>query len=130
MMEKTIRMLKDKGIFDAVVKGVRKGMKKEAVEGFLMLMLHADEELQDQWIDDVHKLGLDTVWKTAQDAVKEQEALEALNDVDIDALYEKATGHRPDQEQEEDCDLDVLIGKVIMSVCKDVIKNYEEKEGC
>lgn len=131
MMEKTIRMLKDKGIFDAVVKGVRKGMKKEAVEGFLMLMLHADEELQDQWIDDVHKFGLDTVWKTAQDAVKEQEALEALNDVDPDALFEKATGHRPDDDQEDkDCRLDDLIDKLIMQICKNVIDDFEKKEGC
>ena len=129
MMEKTIRMLKDKGIFDTVVKGVREGMKKEAVEGFLMILLHADEELQDQWIDDIHKLGLDALWNTIQHELQEQKAVEALNDVDPDALFEKATGHRPDQE-DKDCCLDDLIDKLIMSICKNVIDDFEKKEGC
>lgn len=132
MMEKTIRMLKDKGNFDLLVEAVRKGMKKETVGGFLMFLLQADEELQNQWIDDVHILGLDTVWNTVQKAVKEQEAVEALNDVDPDALFEKATGHRLDQEDFEDktCRLDDLIDKLIVSICKNVIDDFEEKEGC
>ena len=133
MMEKTIRMLKDKGHFDFIVSAVRKGMKKNVLSGLMKtIVLEADEELQNQWVDDIHKLGVDALWDTIQQTLQEQEAVEALNDVDPDALFEKATGHRLDQEDFEDktCCLDDVVDKLIMSVCKKVIDDFEEKEGC
>lgn len=92
MMENVIRMLKENGFFDTTVKNIRRGMKKDMMEDILCLFLQDDQSLEDQWIEDIHKLGVETLWKALQDAVQEQEAVEALNDVDPEALFEKATG--------------------------------------
>ena len=130
MMEKTIRMLKDKGHYDFIVSAVRKGMTKDILSGLMKtIILEADDELQEQWIDDIHMLAVDALWNTIQHELQEQKAVKALDDVDPDALFEKATGHRPDQE-DKDCCLDDLIDKVIMSICKNVIDDFERKEGC
>lgn len=130
MMEKTIRMLKDKGIFGKLVKAVKNDMEKDKLECFLKMYIYLDEELKDQWCEEAKEIAMNSLWNTIQHELQEQKAVEALDDVDIDALYEKATGHRPDQEQEEDCDLNDLIDKVIMSICKNVIDDFEKKEGC
>lgn len=103
MMEKTIRMLKDKGYFDFIVGAVRKGMKKNVLSGLMKtIVLETDEELQNQWVDDVHKLGVDVLWNTIQQTLQEQEALEALNDVDPEALFKKATGNEVPAEEGKD----------------------------
>ena len=94
MMKNTIRMLKENGFFETTVRNVRKGMKKDMMEDVLSIFLQTDETLEDQWIEDIHKLGVETLWNAVQEAVQEQESVEALKDVDPEALFKKATGEQ------------------------------------
>lgn len=98
-MKKTIEMLKQNGFFQTTVDNVRRGMSKDVMEDVLTIILLADEDFEHQWVDDVHKLGIEALWKAVQEEVEEQEAVEALDDVDPEALFRKATGQ--DQEKQD-----------------------------
>lgn len=65
----TINLLKDRKYFGALIWNVKKyGASTETIESALDIFLQEDSVLEDQWIKDIHNMGM----KAVLDAVVEE----------------------------------------------------------
>lgn len=63
-MDKTIKMMKESGLFDSLVKNIlKKGMSKDAVALALDAVCEADENFEYTFLNDIHEIGLNIIWK-------------------------------------------------------------------
>lgn len=118
-MKRTIEMLKEDGFFESMVKFyIDDCMDKEDMETLLSVLL-LDKKLQEQWIKDAHQMGMDYVWYLIEKEAEERKAVEALKDVDPDALFEKATKKTEKTEKNETL-------QEVKKILQDVLKNLDD----
>lgn len=125
-MKKTIEYLKETGRLDEILKMIRNGLTKDGFDLLVTCMVDSDENLEDKWFDDIHRQGLDNLWDHCQGELKEQDAVEALKDVDPDALYKKATGHVPDPKDEQT--VEDWIKDITLTLCEAIVKDLRKDE--
>ena len=86
-MDKTIQMMKESGLFDSLVENIlKKGMSKDAVALALDAVFEADENLEYTFLNDIHEIGLNIIWKELcygaeiyrEENLKKQETVEDL----------------------------------------------------
>lgn len=97
-MKEFIKALEDKGIMEGIIEShifaqslVKHPIDKGGLEMILNLEMADDEELSDLFDEEACNLATDAVFKYVQEKVLEKEAEKALDDVDVDGLFEKAT---------------------------------------
>lgn len=62
-MEKTIQLMKESGLFDSLVKNIHeKDMSIDAVALALDNVCAVDENFEDTFFNDMHKLAMDIIW--------------------------------------------------------------------
>jgi hypothetical protein len=98
IMDKTIKMMKESGLFDSLVDNIlKKGMSKDAVALALDAVFEADENLEYTFLNDIHEIGLNIIWKELcygvevykEENLKEQETVEDLLKKIINLLESK-----------------------------------------
>lgn len=63
-MEKTIKMMKESGLFDSLVENIlKKDMPKEAVEYAIDEICTIDENFENCFFTDIHSIGLNVIWE-------------------------------------------------------------------
>ena len=63
-MEKTIQKMKESGLFDSMVDNIlHHGMPKDAVDFAIDQVCQIDEDFEDIFLNDIHNIGLDIIWK-------------------------------------------------------------------
>lgn len=60
-----------------------------------------DENLEDIFLQEAHAIAVKSVFKYVQKQIVERQKVEAMNGVDVDALFAKATGKTPSKEAEQ-----------------------------
>lgn len=86
---KIIEKLREIGWIDQMKDLVKKENITPAVmEASLKIIFHYDPDMEDAWTEDIHDLGIRSLWDEIQ---KES----ALDDVDPEALFKKATEGKP-----------------------------------
>ena len=125
-MKKTIEYLKETGKLDDILKMIRNGLTKGGFDLLVTCMVDSDDNLEDKWFDDIHRHGLDNLWDHCQCELKEQDAVEALKDVDPDALFKKATGHVPDPKDEQS--VEDWIKDITLTLCEAIVKDLRKDE--
>lgn len=85
---KIIEKLREIGWIDQMKDLVKnQNITPAVMEASLELVFHYDADLEDTWSEDIHNLGIKSLWDEIQ---KES----ALDQVDPEALFKKATGKK------------------------------------
>ncbi|MDO5361951.1 MAG: hypothetical protein Q4F03_04795 [Eubacteriales bacterium] len=102
MMNNTIQKMKDNGMYDRMVKffaekkveNEGKDFTRKNVERIIEfeILARSEHDFVDTLIQDSIDLGISKLVELIMNAVEEQVKVYALNDVDPDVLFEKATG--------------------------------------
>lgn len=83
---KIIEKLREIGWIDQMKDLVKnQNITPAVMEASLELIFHYDPDMEDAWTEDIHQMGIKSLWDEIQ---KES----ALDDVDPEALFKKATG--------------------------------------
>lgn len=132
-MKKFIKALEDKGIMEAIVvsgvfteKVTGRPAPQDGLEMILDLHMWQDEELEDIFLQEAHAIAVKSVFKYVQKQIVERQKVNALNDVDFEGLFAKATGKAPLKEEvkkEESKDLNAKIEDMIMKSMSRVMDN-------
>ena len=123
-MKRFIKALEDNGAMDRIVKSAFETEKltgrpvsQEGLNLILDFEMAMDVDLEDIFLQEAHKIAVKSVFKYMQKKVVEKQKIEALNDVDVDALFAKATGKKPSKKQvqkEESKDLNDKIEEMVL----------------
>lgn len=101
-MEKTLKLMKSSGLFDSLVDNmVHHDMDQEAVDVALCAVMDIDPDFEDTFLNDVHQMAVDAIWKELCAGASEMEKMEALNKVDPKNLMDIAMGKNPKGKDEE-----------------------------
>lgn len=132
-MKKFIKALEDKGIMENIVTsgiitekmtGIPVG--HEGLEMILDFHMTIDEDPEDIFLQEAHAIAVKSIFKYVQKQIAERQKVEALNDVDFEGLFAKATGKAPVKEEvkkEESKDLNAKIEDMIMKSMSRVMDN-------
>ena len=105
-MKKFIQALEEQGIMEAIVEsaisteritGIPVG--QEVLEMILDFHMMIDEDLEDLFLQEASAIAMRSIFKHVQKKVVERQKVEAMNDVDFDGLFAKATGKVPLKEE-------------------------------
>jgi hypothetical protein len=123
-MKKFIKALEDKGIMKGIVDSAiitenitGCHVNQNGLEMILDFHMMKDEDLEDIFLQEAHAIAVKSVFKYVEKQIAERQKVEAMNGVDFDALFAKATGKTPsneDAKKEESKDLDAKIEDIML----------------
>lgn len=76
-------------------------VSQEGLHLILEFEMAMDENLEDIFLQEAHAIAVKSVFKYVQKQIVERQKVEAMNGVDFDGLFAKATGKTPSKEQKE-----------------------------
>lgn len=94
-MERTV----DSGIFTEKMTGRPVG--QNGLEMILELEMTRGEDLEDIFLQEAHAIAMNSIFKYVQKQIVERQKVEAMDNVDFDGLFAKATGKTPSKEAEQ-----------------------------
>lgn len=135
-MKKFIKALEDRGIMKSIVnsailteKVTGCSVNQEGLAMILDFKMTNDENLKDIFIQEAHEIAVKSVFEYVQKQIDEKEKVEALNNVDVEELFKKATRNAPIKEESKDMNdkiEDMLLesfSRVMDDVLTDLFKN-------
>lgn len=114
-MKKFIEAINEKGITRKIVKCIKLAKKQtgdsdsdsdsegtfDAIKIILKIEMMKDEKLFDVFYDEIQELGFKFIAEYIDEQIQESEKIDAMNKVDPDALFRKATGQEDNEENHE-----------------------------
>lgn len=76
-------------------------VQQEGLHMILDFEMAMDENLEDIFLQEAHAIAVKSVFKYVQKQIVERQKVEAMNGVDFDGLFAKATGKTPSKEAEQ-----------------------------
>jgi hypothetical protein len=104
-MKKFIKALEDGGVMERIISSgtmLEKwggSISEEGLNEILESVMKSDENLEDIFLQEAHAIAVKSVFKCVQKKILERQKIEALNHVNVDALFAKATGKKPVKEE-------------------------------
>lgn len=135
-MKKFIKALEDKGIMKSIVDSAvitenitGCHVNQNGLEMILDFNMMKDEDLEDIFLQEAHAIAVKSVFKYVEKQIAERQKVEAMNDVDFDALFEKATGKTPSKEESKNLDAKIedmmlkSMSKALDEMFSEILKN-------
>jgi hypothetical protein len=138
-MKKFIKELEDKGIMKRIVES---GVFTENltghcvdVSGLEMILereMSMDEDLEDIFLQEAHEIAMNKVFEYVHKQIEERQKVDALNDVDFDDLFAKATSKEEKIKKNEDLESKIedafmeSVSKAFETVISDMLRKAVE----
>lgn len=129
-MKKFIKALEDKGIMERIVdsgifteKMTGRPIEQGGLEMILEFEMVKDENLEDIFLQEAHAIAVNSIFKYVQKQIVERRKVEAMDNVDVDGLFAKATGKTPSKEaeQKKESNVEKLAEEFVMNAIADSI---------
>ena len=132
-MKRFIKALEDKGIMENLVdsgvsteKMTGASVRQQGMELILQYEMMKDEDLEDIFLQEAHAIAMESVFEHVKKQIDERHKVEVMEDVDVDALFAKATGKTPFREDLDGKIEEMLLNslsRVLDDVLSDVLKS-------
>lgn len=137
-MKKFIKALEEKGIMEKLIDslvvsekfaGIPVGQTQDAVKMILEFEMSKEEELEDLFLQEAHEIAMTFVFEYVKKQIVEKQKVEALNGVNFNALFEKATKKKEILKKDEELDKKIenlvldAMEKTLHEFLGDMLKN-------